>query len=152
MLISSVSKVPPVLAALVSLLFSMSVQAERMRDLGDYEVHYNTLNTRFLSPEVASQYGIIRSGHRAMLNVSVLKKTGPRQRQAVTARVSARSTNLAGQGADIPLREIREGNAIYYIGEFHIQDAQTLNFTVRVLPEGQKVEHTIHFRQQFYVE
>jgi hypothetical protein len=59
------------------LLFGLSLQApaQQAEDLGDYLVHYNTMNTTLLSPEVARAYNIQRSGTRGLLNIAVLKRT-----------------------------------------------------------------------------
>ena len=47
---------------------------ESFRDFGDYVVHFNAISTNQLTPEIARQYGIVRSNNRAMLNVSILRK------------------------------------------------------------------------------
>ena len=57
-------------------LFAPWAAAEQSQTFGDYEIHYNALTTDQLSPEVAKAYGIVRSGSRAMLNVSVLRMAG----------------------------------------------------------------------------
>jgi hypothetical protein len=52
----------------------------------------------------------------------------------------------------IPIREIREDTAIYYIGEIAISNAETLIFTVYVTPINEPSRFTVRFQKQFYVD
>ena len=138
----------PTLVAAALACSAWTLQAQQSRGFGPYEIHYNTLNTNLLSPEVASVYGIQRAGTQAMLNVTVLEKESG---QAVPARVSATAVNLTGQRRDIELREIRDQDAIYYIGQFRIHDEENLSFSVEVNPEGHSgAPYELTFRQQFF--
>ena len=122
--------------------------AQQSQEFGDYEVHYNTLNTNMLSPEIASVYGIQRAGTQAMLNVTVLQKEN---REPTEARITATATNLTGQRREIELRQINDQGAIYYIGQFRIHNEETLNFVVDVVPQGhQGAPLNFSFRQQFF--
>lgn len=122
--------------------------AQQSQEFGDYEVHYNTLNTNILSPEIASVYGIQRAGTQAMLNVTVLQKE---TREPTEARVTATATNLTGQRREIELRQISDQGAIYYIGQFRIHDEETLNFNVEVQPEDHAgTPFQLQFQRQFF--
>lgn len=122
--------------------------AQQSEQFGDYEVHYNTLNTNMLSPDVASVYGIQRAGTQAMLNVTVLDT---QSREPMEADISATATNLTGQRRDVELRRIDDQGAIYYIGQFRIHDEETLNFRLQVQPEDHDGDpFTLTFRQQFF--
>ena len=122
--------------------------AQQSQEYGDYEVHYNTLSTNMLSPEIASVYGIQRAGTQAMLNITVLHKGN---REAVEARVTATATNLTGQRREIELRHISDQGAIYYIGQFRIHNEETLNFNVQVNPDGHDgAPFELQFRQRFF--
>ena len=68
------------------------------------------------------------------------------------ADVDAVATNLTGQKRHISLREVREGPAIYYIGDFPITNEETLRFHVTVKPEGQNESYEVNFKQQFFTE
>jgi hypothetical protein len=125
---------------------------EGSRDFGDYVVYFNALNTDSLTPEVAREYGIVRSKSRAMLNVSIHKKQENGQTVAVTGAVAASAINLTGQLKPMTLREIREGEAIYYIGELAITDAEVLIYTVDVTPSNESSRFTVRFKKQFFVE
>ena len=125
---------------------------ESSRDFGDYVVHFNAIGTDQLTQEVARQYGIVRSKNRAMLNVSILKKAEGTMGIPVTGSVAASAVNLAGQLRSIALREIKEGNAVYYIGETGITDGETLIFTVDATPINEASRFTVRFKKQFFVD
>jgi len=133
-----------------SLMIPLGALAENSQDFGDYVIHFNALATDMLPPEVARDYRITRSQNRGMLNITILKKVLGSPGQPVHARVEASATNLAGQGRRIRMREIREGNAIYYIGEFGVANEETLKFEVHVRPQGQREFFDIEFSQDFY--
>jgi hypothetical protein len=125
---------------------------ESSRDFGDYVVYFNALNTEQLTPEIARQYEIVRSKSRALLNVSIHRKQGSGASSAVTGAVSASAINLNGQLKPMTLREIREGEAIYYIGELAITDAEIVIYTVDVMPINEPSRFTVRFKKQFFVD
>jgi len=135
---------------LLTLLSPLSVLAENSEDVGDYVIHYNALATDMLPPVIARDYRITRSQNRGMVNITVLKKVLGSPGQPVHARVETYARNLAGQARNISMREIREGNAIYYIGEFGVANEETLNFKVRVRPQGERDFYEVEFSQDFY--
>lgn len=71
---------------------------------------------------------------------------------AVTASVSGGKRNLLGQVSDIDFREIREENAIYYIGEFDYSNAEIVRFTIIVQPEMTAQFHEIRWETRMYNE
>jgi Domain of unknown function (DUF4426) len=139
---------------LFSLMLAISglARAENSQDFGDYVVHFNALNTSHLPPGATREYGIKRSKNRGMINVAVLHKLMGTAGKPVAADVSALAVNLTGQKRDINLREVREGTAIYYIGDFPITHEEALRFTVTVKPDGQADTYEVKFKQQFYTE
>lgn len=122
--------------------------AQQSQQFGDYEVHYNTINTNLLSPDIASVYGIQRAGTQAMLNVTVLDSES---REPIKAEISATATNLTGQRREIELRKVDDQGAIYYIGQFRIHDEEMLDFNLQIQPEDHDGKpFTMAFRQQFF--
>ena len=103
---------------------------------GEFTVHYNAMPSTQLTPEIATRYGITRSANRALLNVAVVK--GPRATEAVAvpARIEATAINGAGQRQAMNLREVRDRDAIYYLGEARIEERDDLVFELVVTPEG----------------
>jgi len=125
---------------------------ESSKDFGAYVVYFNALNTDQLSPQIAGEYGIVRSKSRALLNVSIHRKLDSGQTEAVTGAVSASAVNLNGQLKAMTLREIREDQAIYYIGELPVTDSEVLIFTVDATPGNDPSRFTVRFKKQFFVE
>ena len=125
---------------------------EGMKDFGEYVVFFNALNTDQLSPEIAREYGIVRSKSRAMLNVSIHRKLPDGKTEAVTGAVSASAINLTGQLKTMTLREIREEAAIYYIGELPVTDGEVLIYTIDATPSNDPSRFTLRFKKQFFVE
>ncbi len=125
---------------------------ETSRDFGEYVVHFNALTTDQLTPEIASEYGIVRSENRAMLNVSILQKREGETSVPVPGSVTTQAINLTGQLKNMPMREIREGEAIYYIGETGVTDGETLVFTIDVTPINDPSRYTVRFKKQFFVD
>ena len=125
---------------------------ESSKDFGDYVVYFNAMNTDQLKPEIAREYEIVRSKSRAMLSVSIHLKGENGQTSAVTGAVAASAVNLTGQLKTMTLREIKEGDAIYYIGELAITDGEVLIYTIDVTPSNDPSRFTIRFKKQFFVD
>ena len=136
----------------VLVALSGAASAENSQDFGDYVVHFNALNTNYLPPSVTREYGLKRSKNRGMVNIAVLRKVMGTAGKPVAAEITADATNLAGQKRDIPVREVREGNAIYYIGDFPISHEETLRFTLHVKPGDNGEAHEVKFTHQFFTE
>jgi hypothetical protein len=134
------------------LLLPLTASAENSKTAGQYVIHYNALATDVLPPEVARQYRITRSRNRGMINITVLKKILGNPGQPVHAQIEVSARNLAGQGRAINTREIRDGNAIYYIGEFSVANEETLKFKVQARPEDSQESIQVEFSQDFYTQ
>ena len=135
---------------LIVMLLSLpfAAKAERLKRFPGYEVHYNVVRTDFLTPAVAASYGITRSKTRGLLTVSVLKQNG-KGSVAVASALAATAVNLNSQLHNIDMREVREGKAVYYIGEFRISPPETLKFTVSARPQP-SVALDFEFSHPFY--
>jgi hypothetical protein len=121
-------------------------------DIGDYIVHFNAQSTDQLPPEVARAYNIVRSQNRAMLNVSIIRKT---DNAPVAGTVTVKATNLTGQLKNVTMRQIEEPgetSAIYYVGETAIANLETLVFDISVSPDGEDRLFEVRFTRQFYVD
>ncbi|RKZ48790.1 MAG: DUF4426 domain-containing protein [Gammaproteobacteria bacterium] len=138
--------------ALLSLLVSFAVQAEQSKVFGNYTVHYSVFTTDNLTPSVAKQYNIPRSKKRALLNVSVLKKSADGSSKPSKAIIRGTTTNLNQQLRELELREISEKGAIYYIAETPVDHAEILKYKLDVTPQGEKTTYTLSFQEQFYID
>lgn len=120
------------------------------QDFGDYTVHYIAVNSTFIQPDVAAQYGIERNRRGAFLNISVLQNHADGSTTPVPALVSGGKQNLMQQAGDIAFREIREGDAIYYIGQFEFSNAELLRFKVQVQPQHAGPAYDIEWTTTLY--
>lgn len=120
------------------------------KDFGDYIVHFSAIPTDLLQPEIARTYDIVRSRNRAMLNVSIIRKTTGQPGDPVPGDIEITVNNLTGQVKNMTLRRIQEGDAIYYIGDVPVADAETLVFDLKVKPEGAATTLPLRFSRQFF--
>jgi hypothetical protein len=122
------------------------------KDFGDYIVYFNAISTDQLTPEVAKAYSIVRSKNRALLNVSILKKVPGTSGEPVPGSVAAQAANLNGQLKDVKIREIREGESIYYIADVPVSNSETLVFTIDVTPINETSRFSVRFTRQFFTD
>ncbi|MCP3868954.1 MAG: DUF4426 domain-containing protein [Gammaproteobacteria bacterium] len=134
------------------LLLPLFASAENSTRAPGYTVHHNAIPTAMLTPAIASSYSIIRSKYRGLLNVSIIRTLEGTTGQPVKGQVKVVATNLLDQSRTIAMREIKEEEAIYYIGEFPIINRETLTFRMEVIPEG--TDNTIRaaLSQQFFID
>jgi hypothetical protein len=125
---------------------------ESSRDFGDYILYFNAVRTDQLDPEIAREYGIVRSPTRAMLTVSIHRKQNGAANVPVTGAVSASAVNLNGQLKSMTLREIREEQAVYYIGELAVTDGEALIYTIDATPSNEPSRFTVRFQKQFFTD
>jgi hypothetical protein len=131
------------LLALVPTSWSASEQ------YGRFEVIYTVVNTTFVEPEVAARYQLVRARDRAFLNIAIREQLADGSNRAVSARLEGRSWDLF-QNDFLEFREIREGDAIYYIADFEFRDAEVRFFNLWLLPEGEQRSQQLKFHQKVY--
>lgn len=139
------------LLTLFASCFVSGAQAENLTRIDNYWIHHNAFTTDLLAPEVARNYGISRSNQRGMLNLSIIRGgdsilTGT----PVAATVQVQATDFLGQTREIPLREIREDQAIYYVGDFRVAHEEWLKFTMQILPAGADQPLKLKMEHQFF--
>lgn len=137
---------------MVFLLCASSAWAENSTRTGGYTIHHNALTTDNLPENVASAYGIQRSKHRGMLNVSVIQDKPGTTGTPVHAEVRVVARSLFGQARNIAVREIQEGDAVYYIGDFPVAHREMLLFDLEVMPANGRYPLRAHLRQEFYTD
>lgn len=141
------------LALTICFVFGLSTPAfAESKTFGNYTVHYIAVNSTFLTPEIAAQYKIVRSARRAFLNIAVLRNNTDGSTTPVAAKVEGGKQNLMQQAGDIDFDEVREGEAIYYIGQFDFSNAETLRFSVQVTPQGESAAQSIEWSTQLYAD
>ncbi len=130
----------------LSLLIS-PVQAEQKKVLGPWDVHYIAFDSTMIDAKIAQSYKLQRSMYMAVLNISVLNSSDQKAQQV---RISGTATDLTQKRTELEFREIKEGNAIYYLAQVPVHDQKHLTFHLDIWQgtENQKLE----FSQVFYTE
>ena len=126
---------------------SLSYQPQRF---GDYEVHYSAFNSTFISPEVAAQYHLKRDTSHGVVNIAVRNVKNSETGTAVTGEITGQHKNLMTQVKSLKFKEVKEGDAIYYLADFKFSDEELLKFSVDVKPSGSQRTETVQFEQTFY--
>jgi hypothetical protein len=111
---------------------------------GDLDVHYIAFNSGFLQPDIAAATGLVRSKSLGVVNIAVLKAGQPSD-----ASVSGAVKNLLGQNYPLSFKQVKEGEAIYYLAQFPFEDREVLRFTINV-KAGDDVARSFDFNQEFF--
>lgn len=131
------------------LLLPGAVLAQQSEKFGPFEVHYSVVNTTFLDPKIAANYGIVRGKQRAILNLAVREHIGdgdaPRAME-----LKGQTWDLMQQQQALAFREIREGDSIYYIAEFSFINEEWRFFEIHFRPTGASQTYTFKFKHQLY--
>lgn len=115
---------------------------------GDLHVRASAVPTMQLPESVAREYGIARAERRVLLLVAM--RRGPEGNEtAVTGRVAARATDLQGRVQAVPLRELRTGELVDYVGTLDVAPPETLRFQVEATPADGPAR-TLEFAREFY--
>lgn len=137
---------------LLTLLAGESMAQQSVR-FDDYELHFSVVNTTFLDPAIASQYGITRGERRGIVNIAVREHgDGKADGEATTVpmALTGRTWDLI---AEQPLEfiEVNEGSAVYYIGEFRFINREWRWFELSFRPEGADRTYRHKFKHQLYI-
>ncbi|CUB06115.1 DUF4426 domain-containing protein [Marinomonas fungiae] len=140
------------LIGLVTTLMLSTAQANQVSQFGQYQLHYNTFESTFLTPDIAHQYGLTRTKGQAILNIAVTTQAKGELPQSQRAMVSAKVTNLLGQIVPLSFITIEEGDSIYYLAPFTKTDDDILKFTVEAKISADSAPMTVNFQRHFYVD
>jgi len=121
-------------------------------DSGEFVVHYTALATMQLAPKVAEAYGIVRSPHRGLLNVAVLRAQAGTPGIPVAAAVTVFAVNSEGLLKPITMRRIDEPPSVYSIGELTVAEAEAevVRFEITVTPHGASAPIRLRLQHQFF--
>ena len=133
----------------LSFTFLISVNAESMKKLGSMNVHYMAIGSTFFTPEIAKAYGITRSRYNGLINISVLDSTTSGN-PAKAVSINGQAKNNLGQFKSLEFKEVKEGDAIYYLAQVSYNNEETLHFTLEI--NDGKEQQTLKFSQKFYVD
>jgi hypothetical protein len=134
----------------ISLLAPLAAAANESTVADGYVIHHNAFTADVLDPVVAQRYGIQRSKQRGVINVTLIKEKPGTTGMPTAARVEVSAASLTGQTMRVPMRELKEQEAVYYIGEFPVKDQETVEFTIEVTPNGTAKGLTAKTSHQFF--
>ncbi len=137
---------------LATLALAAAAGAEQLRRFGDLEVHYIAFATAILDPQIAERYGVTRAGHRALVNVAGRRRRPDGVTVAVPIEVTGQVTDLLGQRRDLSFREVREGDAIYYLDTVEYANEETLRFELLIRDPETGRSHPLTFQQKLWHE
>ncbi len=120
------------------------------RDFGDHVVHYRAFRSDEISPQIARAHGLTRSRNRALINIALVRKRPDALGQPVPGEVGLVARNLLGQQKTVSVREIEDGESIYYIAETSVSHNETVIFELTVSPDDHDVTYRLNFSQQFH--
>lgn len=135
--------------SLALMILSFNSNAEQMKKLGDWDVHYIALGSTFITPEIAKIYGIERSKYKGLINISVLDGR-QKSKPAVQVTMSGSAKNLIGQKQTLEFKEIIEGDAIYYIAQLDYINEEIYNIEIKL--NADRKSQKLRFTQKFFVE
>ncbi|MCU7977697.1 DUF4426 domain-containing protein [Shewanella sp. SW36] len=124
--------------------------AEQKETVGNFDIHYMALGSTFLTPSIAKSYGIKRSSYTGIINIAVLD-ISEANKPAVPVEITGVANNLLDARINLTFKEIREGDAIYYIAEVPYRDDQEINFNIAI-KYGNQLNTNLQFKQKFYIE
>ncbi|MFC3285564.1 DUF4426 domain-containing protein [Litchfieldella rifensis] len=127
-------------------------RAQQFEQVGDYQIHYSAVNTSFLTPEVAATYDIQRSQVQALLTISVREELEDGSTRPVNATVNGNVRNLAGQIRKLSFRTVHDGDAIYHLATFRIQEDGPMRFDLDVTYDRNREPANLNFAQRFYID
>lgn len=137
---------------LLLILSAGLVRAQQLEQVDNYQIHYSAVNTSFLTPEVAASYDIQRSEVQALLNISVREELEDGSTRPVNATINGNVRNLAGQIRELSFRTVHDGDAIYHLATFRIQEDEPMRFDLDVTYDRNREPTNISFVQRFYID
>ncbi|MDY7535966.1 DUF4426 domain-containing protein [Pseudomonas sp. Bout1] len=127
----------------VSAMAADAIDGNRQKEFGDITVHYNTLTTSFLTPEMAQEAGIVRSKDQGMINVFVNKGVEP-----IDATVTGTIKDLGGKSEMLTFKKITQKGSTLYVAQYAVPQQETKVFTINVETGGKA--HGFSFNQELF--
>jgi hypothetical protein len=139
-------------ALLWLIAFAVSAQTDVQQRFGDYNAHYSVFNSSFIDPDIAATYDITRGGNIALVNIAVTRVNAGGESLGLPGLINGRVQNLLGQSRDLEFKEIREGQATYYLASFPISNEDPQHFFINLRPEGASSTFELKFTRTLYTD
>ncbi|GED46122.1 hypothetical protein HME01_19740 [Vreelandella aquamarina] len=135
-----------------TLLSATQAAAEQMVRVGEYEIHYNAIETRFLTSEVAQANSIQRSIGHGLVNVSVRERQPDGTTRPVNASVEGYVSDLTDTREPLSFRTVHDGDATYHLATFTLRQDEPMRFNLDVRYDRNENPEPVSFIQRFYIE
>jgi hypothetical protein len=99
-----------------------------------------------LTPEIAKANNIVRSRFSSLVNISVLDNTS---KVAQSVAMSGSATNLLGTKKELSFKQVKEGDAIYYLALLDYRNRETYRFKINI--QQGNITRTLSFQQELFV-
>ena len=116
------------------------VQAVEIARVGDLEMHCIAVPTSELTAEAAKAYNVDQGSGRGLLTITLMRKGRNGEAKAVQGQVYAGAINQKNHISSIPIRQVQEGDNIYYLGEYRVAAPDTLRFLVNANVQGRMMK------------
>jgi len=114
-----------------------------------FEMRYGVVQSSSLGRDVASRYGIVRSEHRAIVTVAVLRQRGGSISAPMEATISGIRRVLAGESVALDFRAVYENDLVSYIAVTDIPDHGPLLLEIEARPAGSDTRLAARITRQF---
>lgn len=135
------------LAVLAMVAITVHADDKPYREFGDIKVFYSAFNSSFIQPEIASNYNIVRGKDKGLINIAVLRGDKP---GGTTALVKGSVSNIFAQQQILEFFEVREGDTVYYLAPFRIDNEDYLTFKIEVIPDPNQPPLSLTFQKTLY--
>lgn len=129
------------LPLLALLLLASAAQASDRYSTRDIELYSVAVPTLELTAEAAQQYNVERAPNRGLLTVTLVKHDRLGKNETLAGQVYAGAVNQSHTLSNIPIREVRDGASVYYLGEFQVNAPDTLRFLVNANVMGKTMKN-----------
>jgi hypothetical protein len=131
--------------------FGNAAFAQMSERFGPYELHYSYVNTTFLTPEVAAQYQIVRGKRHGILMLALRKQMeGESGTKPSSMQIQGTTSDLI-RSDELKFREIREGEAVYYIAPFKFINEEWRHFYIDFRASDSDTTYSHHLQHQMYI-
>ena len=134
----------------LTLTYAGMPHAAEVAKAGDLEMHSVAVPSTELTPDAAKDYNITPAPGRGLLTITLIKKGRNGKAESVPGQVYAGAVTQDNKLLTIPIREIRQADGVYYLGEYRVSAPDTLRFLVNanVLGKPMKAEFSRAFSTQ----
>jgi hypothetical protein len=124
-------------------------QAHEKR-VGAYVLRSSTVASQNIDAATARAHGVNPEPTLGVINVMVSHVSDPAG-QNVPADVSVSATSLTGRRRHIDMRQVVDNGMISYLGTYHFEPREVLDFAVTARPDHVKKGITLVYRDRMWV-